>query len=316
MLALDADLGVLVEAIDPETGEFDTVGPIDMVFDRCAELKVGRNADGTVNIFAVILTAAGNLAVTLDPPTGVAKSLGLVADNDSPIQGIAWHPDQHAGSGRELPRRANLSALTQSRRTVRASTPTTSAISSSLYPPKNRHSTTWDNRASRSASLTSASSSASTLSARSAGGERRLVQAYRAPVATAFLRPIAPGIVHENPAHRPRGEREEVPPILILHPVLVHEAEVGLVDQSRRPQGVLLALGAELPVSHPPELLVDQRKQPVECGTVARAQLEQEVGNRPGIVVVEGHRRIRCGGHGACDRRVAVSELVTVEGSV
>ena len=107
-----------------------------------------------------------------------------------------------------------------------------------------------------------------------------------------------------------------MPPILILHAVLVHEAEVGLVDQSRRAQGVLLALGAKLPVGDPPELLVDQRKQPVECGTVARAQLEQEVGDGPGIVVVEGHRRIRCGGRGACGRRAAVSELVTVEGSV
>ena len=169
LLALDADLGVLVEAIDPETGEFDTVGPIDMVFDRCAELKVGRNADGTVNIFAVILTAAGNLAVTLDPLTGVAKSLGLVADNDSPIQGLAWHPTTNPAQA-ESSRQSHFLALTQSRRTVRASTPTTSAVSSSLYPPKNRHSTTWDNRTSRSASLTSASSSASTVSARSAAG--------------------------------------------------------------------------------------------------------------------------------------------------
>ena len=103
--------------------------------------------------------------------------------------------------------------------------------------------------------------------------------------------------------------------ILILHTVLVHEAKVGFVDQSRRTQGVLLALGAKLPVGDPPELLVNQRKQPVECGTVARAQLEQEVGNGPGIVV-EGHRRIRCGGRGASGRRAAVSELVTVEGSV
>jgi hypothetical protein len=169
LLALDADLGVLVEAIDPKTGEFDTIGPLDMVFERCGELKVGRNVDGSVNIFAVVLTAVGNLALRIDLATGKATVLGPVADDDSPIQGIAWHPEPPPAQA-ESSRESQLLALTQSRRTVRGSTPTTSAISSSLYPPKKRHSTTWDNRASNSASRVSASSSASTLSARSAAG--------------------------------------------------------------------------------------------------------------------------------------------------
>jgi len=169
LLALDADLGVLVEAIDPKTGEFDTIGPLEMVFERCAELKVGRNADGTVNIFAVVLTEVGNLAIKLDLATGKATVLGVVADDDSPIQGIAWHPDPDAAQT-ESSRLSQTFALAQSRRTVRGSTPTTSATSSSLYPPKNRHSTTWDSRASMAASLERASSSASTLSALSAAG--------------------------------------------------------------------------------------------------------------------------------------------------
>jgi hypothetical protein len=169
LLALDADLGVLVESIDPKTGEFDTIGPLQMVFERCAELKVGRNADGTVNIFAVVLTEAGNLAIKLDLATGKATVLGVVADDDSPIQGIAWHPDPDAAQA-ESSRLSQSFALAQSRRTVRGSTPTTSATSSSLYPPKNRHSTTWESRASMAASLDRASSSARTLSARSAAG--------------------------------------------------------------------------------------------------------------------------------------------------
>jgi hypothetical protein len=169
LLALDADLGVLVESIDPETGEFDTVGPIDMVFARCAELKVGVASDGTVNIFAVILTAVGNLAVKIDVATGKATAVGVVADNDSPVQAIAWHPVP-ASAQVESSRESHVFALTQSRRTVRALTPTTSAVSSSLSPPKKRHSTIWESRASTSASRESASSSASTLSARSAAG--------------------------------------------------------------------------------------------------------------------------------------------------
>jgi hypothetical protein len=92
LLALDADLGNLAESIDPETGEFTTIGPLLMVFLRCAEMKVGLDPDGTVNLFAVVLSSAQNLLLKLDALTGKASSLGVVADNDSPIQGIALGP--------------------------------------------------------------------------------------------------------------------------------------------------------------------------------------------------------------------------------
>jgi hypothetical protein len=92
LMALDADLGDLVESIDPKTGEFATIGSLLMVFARCAEMKVGLNADGTVNLFAVVLSGAQNLLLKLDVLTGKASSLGVVADNDSPIQGIALGP--------------------------------------------------------------------------------------------------------------------------------------------------------------------------------------------------------------------------------
>jgi DNA-binding beta-propeller fold protein YncE len=89
LLALDADLGNLVESIDPKTGEFTTIGPLLMAFFRCAEIKAGLDPDGTVNLFAVVLGAAQNLLLKLDALTGKATSLGAVADNDSPIQAIA-----------------------------------------------------------------------------------------------------------------------------------------------------------------------------------------------------------------------------------
>jgi Domain of unknown function (DUF4394) len=89
LLALDADEGTLIASIDPETGEFTTIGPLEMIFARCAEIKVGVGPDGKVNIFAVVLSAAKNLLLRLDALTGKATSLGAVADNDSPIQGIA-----------------------------------------------------------------------------------------------------------------------------------------------------------------------------------------------------------------------------------
>jgi DNA-binding beta-propeller fold protein YncE len=89
LLALDADLGTLAESIDPETGEFITLGPLLMAFVRCAEIKIGLEPDGTMNLFAVVLSQAQNLLLKLDALTGKATSLGAVADNDSPIQGIA-----------------------------------------------------------------------------------------------------------------------------------------------------------------------------------------------------------------------------------
>lgn len=90
LLVLDADLGVLAESIDPKTGEFVTIGSLEMVIARCTELKVGFNSDGTVNIFAVALTDLGNLAMRINAATGKATPIGVVADNDSPIQGIAY----------------------------------------------------------------------------------------------------------------------------------------------------------------------------------------------------------------------------------
>jgi len=59
--------------------------------------------------------------------------------------------------------------------------------------------------------------------------------------------------------------------IPILDPGLIHQAEVGLVDQTRRAQSVILALDPELPMRHPAELLIDQGEQPVERGLIPRA---------------------------------------------
>jgi len=90
LLAMDSDLGTLVESLDPKTGEFVTLGDFGIAVARCAELKVGVNPDGTANIVVIALTALGNLAMKIDALTGKATSLGVVADNDSPIQGIAF----------------------------------------------------------------------------------------------------------------------------------------------------------------------------------------------------------------------------------
>ena len=80
-------------------------------------------------------------------------------------------------------------------------------------------------------------------------------------------------------------------PVPILHPGLVHQTQVGLVNQARGAQRVIAPLRCELPVGHPPELVVHHGEQPVERGAVAGAQLEQEIGNDAVVATFGRHCR-------------------------
>ena len=70
-----------------------------------------------------------------------------------------------------------------------------------------------------------------------------------------------------------------MPPIPPLDPGLVHQLEVGLVDQAGRAQSVTRPLALKLPVRDPAQLAVDQRKEPVDRSRIAVAQLEEEIGD-------------------------------------
>jgi hypothetical protein len=56
----------------------------------------------------------------------------------------------------------------------------------------------------------------------------------------------------------------------VLHAGLIHQAEIGLMDQARGAKGVLLALAEELPVGDTAQLPVDEWEQPVERSGVVR----------------------------------------------
>jgi hypothetical protein len=57
--------------------------------------------------------------------------------------------------------------------------------------------------------------------------------------------------------------------VLILHAGLVHQPEIGLVDQARRAECMLPSLSEELPVGDSAQLLVHEWKEAVERAGVA-----------------------------------------------
>lgn len=77
--------------------------------------------------------------------------------------------------------------------------------------------------------------------------------------------------------------------VLILHAGLVHQPEIGLVDQARRAERMLVSFDAQLPVGDPAQLFVDQWKEAVERAGVARAELEQKIGDWSRVVIAGRH---------------------------
>ena len=53
------------------------------------------------------------------------------------------------------------------------------------------------------------------------------------PPAAPFLVPLAPGVIDQDATHDAPGDREEMGSVLPLDPVLVDEAQEGLIDESR-----------------------------------------------------------------------------------
>src|SRR5690606_19445397 len=114
-------------------------------------------------------------------------------------------------------------------------------------------------------------------------------------VAAAFGGALGPRVVHEDAAHDAGGEAEEVEAVLPRAPLLPRELEVGLVDERRRVEGLGAALPEALAVRERPELVVDEREQPVERLGVAVVRLREETGD----LVGRGDR------HGAASPEVA-----------
>ena len=163
--------------------------------------------------------------------------------------------------------------------TVRADTPSVSAVSSTENPPKNRNSTTWLGRGSSVASSASASFRATTSTpsagaATSAASERQSLHAL-----TTLRRLSCPRGVHQHATHHPGGGREEVRPVLPVHRVPVEQANVRLLHEVGRLPSNGQPLAREHPASHLPQFALDERNELFQGLRVPAAPRLQQPGH-------------------------------------
>ena len=90
--------------------------------------------------------------------------------------------------------------------------------------------------------------------------------------ATPFGGRMGAGMIHQDLPHHARGNREEVRAVLPAHAAQVHQAQVRLVDEGGRSQGVVGPLRAQSPARDPTQILVHNCDQPAVRGPIPRPQ--------------------------------------------
>ena len=93
---------------------------------------------------------------------------------------------------------------------------------------------------------------------------------------TALLGLVASGVGDEHLTHGPRGQRQEVGPVLPLHALTVDQLEIRLVDEGRRGERMARRLAAQTAVGAAPQVLVDQREKLVQGDAVSAPPGGQE----------------------------------------
>ena len=129
-------------------------------------------------------------------------------------------------------------------------------------------------------------------------------------LAAAFVRLLFPGVVHENAAHGPGRSPEEMRAALEPDVLVPDEAEVRLVDEPSRREGVTRTLVEQFPPSHLAELGVDAGEEPVECALLAGRGLAKQDGDGG-----SGHGGGRRVGADVCDASESSKVEISVERS-
>ena len=180
---------------------------------------------------------------------------------------------------RDSSRISQFFANFQSRITVSGEIFSTSAVSSTLNPPKNRSSTTWAFRSYCAASARSASSMAIRSSGVSLATGRFWSNVTRWSAPPRFWLFARPGEIDEHAAHQPGGHREEVRAILPLDPPDINQPEVDLVDERGGLEHVVRTLAGHVPLRDASQLAVDEREQLLDGPVVARSPFDEKGGH-------------------------------------
>ena len=160
-------------------------------------------------------------------------------------------------------------------------TESTSAVSSSVRPPKNRSSTTWPCSESSAASFDERVVQSNQVD-RPRLGHRNRVEKVPRSFPTSFLRIPLARVLHEDPPHRLRGHGEKMRAILPFHPLPADEPQVGLVDDGGGLKRVAWSFPPEIPLGHSMQLAVDEGDQPVQGAPVPLPPGEEQPGDLAG----------------------------------
>ena len=167
-------------------------------------------------------------------------------------------------------RYSQILALLQSRLTVTGETLSTMAVSSTLRPPKKRISTTLHFARIDARQCVQRVIERHEVGAGIDAHENGLIQRDMLHAASAF-EVMTSCMLDQNTAHQLRGHREEMGPILPLHPLVIHQAHIGFIDQRGRLEAVAAALTSHVAVRQAAELRIDDRRQLVERELVSVA---------------------------------------------
>ncbi len=158
-----------------------------------------------------------------------------------------------------ISRASQALASLQSRRTVSGETFSTSAVSSTLKPPKKRNSTTRLFRGStRARALQRIVQRDQVVAFFSCGPINASSSVTLGIAASALLVTARTRRIHQNPPHQLRADGEEMGAVLPVHLLAAQQFQVGLVDQCRGLQGVAGALPEHVAPREAPQFLVDQ----------------------------------------------------------
>ena len=96
--------------------------------------------------------------------------------------------------------------------------------------------------------------------------------------AAALLRARTVGVVDQNLAHRPGRDGEKMGAVLPLRIGLVGQAQISLIDQRGRLQGVIRAFSRHIMMRETPQIFVNEGRELIERAPVSVPRIGQQLG--------------------------------------
>jgi hypothetical protein len=103
-----------------------------------------------------------------------------------------------------------------------------------------------------------------------------IIERHSDSAAGALSRPAGARLVDQQTAHRASGHRKEVGAVAPVDSADLLQSKEGFMDECRRRDAVARPLTTEMPACHAPELVVDERRKPVESVLIAAPPRDQQ----------------------------------------